>query len=110
MIRKSVLARRKRLELINVLDKEQYNNNNNAIATIPYIRIELVLAGTSPTDVATTMTTVMQTANTKYTTITRYQLDQSITGERQQDPLSNNTSIPWSEHPAPVPNTTIHNN
>ena len=70
-----------------VLYEEQCNNNNNAIATIPYIRIELLLAGTSPVDVAT-MTTVMQTAVTKYTTSTRYQLDQSITKERQQDPLS----------------------
>ena len=36
-----------------VLDEEQCNNNNNAIATIPYIRIELLLAGTSPVDVMT---------------------------------------------------------
>ena len=54
MIRKSVLARRKRLELINVLDKEQYNNNN-AIATIPYIR---KFAGTSIID-STIMLQVM---------------------------------------------------
>ena len=48
--------------------------SNATTTTLLLQYLKLLLAGTSPVDVAT-MTTVMQTAVTKYTTSTRYLLE-----------------------------------